>query len=246
MRTTRRRIDCRYPHPVLPDDFDVLHMDDGFISVTRRGAIPNDVFFVDVSGADTNVAGIRSFGDVVVPSASQRPGKADAPRESPRWALSDCFRGLNLCMFMWGEKRTMAEVVSMAGDPDVLECDQTKIDMREGDVLSCVTADADGRIICFDHAGNEIRNWTFPKPANLHDMRNYYAFCGVLTADRTRFTTHCVWNIQYNAPVGPPYDRRMARFAGLDFAPTAADWISSDKPIMVRFDHYMPMVVVPE
>lgn len=240
MKATRRHINWRSPHPTLPEEFDVLLMDDGFISVTPARAIPEDVYFVDVSGDDTTIAGIRSFGDVVVPSAFLESMALGPARQSSRLALSDCFRGLNLGMFMWGKKSTIKDVMAETTES---ACDQTKIVLNEGDVLACVAADAYGKIYCFDEAGNEIVGWTFMNRGRLHDLKNYYAFCGVLSADKSKFTVHCEWNIPHNMPVGPPYDRRIAGFIGLDFAPPALDWTSCKEPIMVRFDGKMPMVI---
>ncbi len=242
MEVTRRRIDCCVPHPTLPTEFDVLRMDDGFVSVVPSGSITKDVYYVDVSGNDTLIAGIRSFGDVVVPSAAQVPGWVGPERQSSRWTLSDCFHGLNLGMFLWGKGCTAEEVMAEA-DSGVAHSDQTKLELKDGDVLACVTADPEGRTHCFDEAGNEIHVSSIMNPRKLHGLRHYYAFCGVLSTDRSKFTVHCIWNTMCNIPVGPPYDRRIAKYVGLDFAPTAADWLSCEEPIMVRLDGRMPLVI---
>lgn len=246
METSIRHINCRYPHPAAPTEFEVLWLDDGFTSVVRSNTLPPVVRCVKVSGADITVRGVRSFGDVVLPCTVVE-NHTDPPRRSGKCALSDCFHGLQVGMYMWGRKGSMTDLATTTDETlKLAEIDRTRMVFEEGDILACVTANEMGTIFCFNVNGEEIKDWGFRKPARMRDLKNYYAFCGILSADRAKYTTHCVWNVQRNTPVGPPYDRRIAKFVDLDFAPTEDDLFPCEAPIMCRVDSRMPIVICPE
>ena len=230
-----RRILGRY----MRGDIDVLTMDDGFTSVVPEGSVPETARFVRVSGRDVDIAGIRSLGDVVEPLTGQQ--EVGPERTNVGMTMGDCFHGHQLSFYMWGQKGSMGDVPT-----DGKESDQTQIVMNPGDVLACITADRDaGLPYCFDHGGKRIDGLKLLSKTGVGQLRNYYTFCGVLSADRTKFTAHCIWNNMNDIPVGPPYDRRMAKFVGIDFAPTCDSLAVSDYPIMVRVDGRMPIVIDP-
>ena len=230
-----RRINYRLVHP-MDHSLEVLFMDDDFTSVVPRGSLPDGVSTVKVSGKDVDIGGIRSLGDVVEPLTG---AKISEKRQCVGMTIGDCFHGQQLSFYMWGRKGSI-------GDPQMVygsESDQTELVLNPGDRLACVTGDRDfGFIYSFDAAGNRIENASnLPK---IGILRNYYTFCGILSADK-KFTAHCIWNNLNNVPVGPPYDRRMAKFVGIDFAPTCDTWAASGHEIMVRVDGNMPIVMDP-
>jgi hypothetical protein len=221
----------------MEEKLEVLIMDDGYTSVVAKGTVPADATFVEVSGVDKDVYGVRSYGDVVCPVGSFTVSKS---RVSDKMALSDCFRGIHGSLFMWGRRGTYKDVHALGG----IYIDQTSIDLEEGERLACVTADKFGRLHVFLDDGMEVKNPKCAKISQLCTLENYYTFCGVLSANGSKFTAHCVWNSNQCCPVGPPFDRRIAEFVHIDFAPVGPVFDKPPRYVMVRVDNNLPIVII--
>ena len=235
-----RMINCICAHPQMPG-YEIILMDDGFTSVVRAKSVPLGTKYVRVSGDDLMLSGVRSYGNVVTPitDANTDGLLVDRPRTSHKVTLSDCFHGLHSTLFMWGTKGTEANVP--IGGADI---DRTEIVFNCGDRLACFTADWNGTPHFFDSYGSEIDHRMANAWKQIYTLKNYYCFCGVMSADRTHFTAHCIWNTNGN-PVGPPCDRRIAEFVGIDFAPSVpAVSAEPGKTFMVRVDTHIPIVIV--
>lgn len=236
MEPTLRCIVKRFPHPRMPEGMEVLVMDDGYTSVVPLGQVPPsaDGMVVRVSGADVDIGGIHSYGAEVRPV--HHDGMVGPQRQCEKLTLSDCFRGTHLGLFLWGELGP----VPAYGDHDF---DMTYIELKDGDRAACVTADRAGMTHVFLDDGTEVTEYTCVGRTQLHSLRDYYAFCGVLSADGAEFTTHMVWSIRQMMPVGPPFDRRMADYARIQFAPTSSYITGAPGYMMVRHQSDTPMLV---
>lgn len=262
---SKRLIRARYPHPRAPHLYHILRLDDDFTSVVHANApFPESVV---VKGKDVMIAGVRSFGNIIAPGYHQFP---DKPRVSDVFSFSDIFGGLQESFYMWGRRATLNECykLAMIDDPpsadtkmsyqDLLKkyngdflawkldagmADVTELDIKRRERLCCVVYNPhEKKVQCYDHLGTLIDGCTFTT-TKLCDLGTYYAFCGVLSEDKTKFTVHCVWNSIRHRSLGPPYDRYAAEYAGLVFAPSLnpKDW-PTKKRTMWRIAEFVPII----
>ena len=237
-----RRVVWRKPHPKAIE-YEILLLDDGLVTVLGCGVLPSETNVVVVSGDDCEISGVKSHGDLLEPAPPGSNMVSRSRSAGNRFTLSDCFRGMHSKLYLWGKRATRAQALEAATRAD--HSDATRIYVEEGEQLACVTANEGGtRCFCYSPNGEEIRGvdlgGAFRRVAGL---RNFYAFCGVLSVDRRTLTVHTIWNCSNGRSVGPPFDRRIATHVGLDFAPSLCTWPPSGV-IMVRSDWKMPLVVI--